>query len=222
MNKAVIKTYAQIIHAASMNRHAALLSELAVGFAVLMESLPSKRLARAQLQKIYNDAGCKCADPKDVNWKGINRRISASIALFDFIGIEEVRQWAGDLQKGALIEALIKHLEPLKLNTVNEVLLVCRDATAAKGTRSGAGRRPGQRIETAHMKVTVPYGTSPEEMLEVAGKLMAMAQELVNARQAEAEQQEAERQAERQQAAAERVATANGNGNGREKEKIAA
>jgi hypothetical protein len=218
MNKTTIKAYAQIIHAAAMNRRAALQTELAVGFAVLLDSYPSKRLARAQLQKIYDDAGCKCAGPNDVNWKSINRRIAASSALFDFMGAEEVRGWAGDLVKAPLIEALVKRIEPLKLSTVNEVLIVC------KGTKTGSGdgattvgRKPGQRIETPHLKFSIPPATTPEELLEVAGKLMTMAQEMVNARQEEAE------------ASTAATAVANGNGhvattNGRheQREKIAA
>jgi hypothetical protein len=216
MNKTIIKAYAQIIHAAAMNRRAALQTELAVGFAVLLDSYPSKRLARAQLQKIYNDAGCKCADPTDVNWKSVNRRIAASVALFDFMGAEEVRNWAGDLVKAPLIEALVKKLDPLKLNTVNEVLLVCKGAKAGSGSGErapGAGRKPGQRIETPHLKFSIPPGTTPEELLEVAGKLMTMAQEMVNARHEEA-------------AISTAAAAANGNGNGhvehQEKEKLAA
>lgn len=199
MNKTLIRAYAQIIHGAAMNRHAALQAELAVGFAVLLDSYPSKRLARAQLQKIYNDAGCKCEGPQDTNWKSVNRRITASIALFDFIGADEVRNWAGDLQKAPLIEAFTKKLAPLKLNTVNEVLTICR-GTVPRDNTNMVGRKPGTRIETLHLKFSVPPATTPEEMLEAAGKLMTMAQELVNARQAAAAEAAAE------------AAAANGNG----------
>jgi hypothetical protein len=209
MNKTITRAYAKIIHAAAMNRRAALQTEIAVGFAVFLDSYPSKRLARAQLQKIYNDAGCKCEGPNDVNWKSVNRRIAASVALFDFLGHSDVRAWAGDLVKAPLIEALVKKLDPLKLNTVNEVLLVCKGAKtgSAGGERApGAGRKPGQRIETSHVKFSIPPGTTPEELLEVAGKLMTMAQEMVNNRQEEAASAAA--------AATAAVAAANGNGNG--------
>lgn len=196
MNKTILKTYSQLIHAASMNRRAALQCELAVGFAVLLDAYPSKRLARAQLQKIYNDAGCKCADPKDVNWKSVNRRITGSFALFDFIGYDEVRQWAGDLQKAALIDALIKKIEPLKLNTLNEVLTICRDAKPQRDGSSRVrivGRRPGTRIETAHLKFSVPATATPEELLEAASKLMTMAQEIVNKESGEGTEPQRER-----------------------------
>jgi hypothetical protein len=189
MNKTITRAYAKIIHAAAMNRRAALQTEIAVGFAVFLDSYPSKRLARAQLQKIYNDAGCKCEGPNDVNWKSVNRRIAASSALFDFMGHEEVREWAGDLTKDALIEALVKKIEPLKLNTVNEVLIVCKGAKPGSGSGErapGAGRKPGLRVETSHLKFSIPPATTPEELLEVAGKLMTMAQEMVNSRQEEA------------------------------------
>jgi hypothetical protein len=202
MNKTITRAYAKIIHAASMNRRAALQTEIAVGFAVFLDSYPSKRLARAQLQKIYNDAGCKCEGPNDVNWKSVNRRIAASSALFDFMGHEEVREWAGDLTKDALIEALVKKIEPLKLNTVNEVLIVCKGQKTPGERGTTVGRKPGQRIETPHLKFSIPPSATPEELLEVAGKLMSMAQEMVNTRQEEAATVQAA------------VAAANGNGNG--------
>jgi hypothetical protein len=194
MNKTQIRAYAQIIHSASMNRHAALQAELAVGFAVLLDSYPSKRLARAQLQKIYNDAGCKCADPSDTNWKGVNRRISASIKLFDFVTYEDVKAWAGDLQKAALVEAISKKLEQYKLNTVNEVLVVCQDANPKTVSTRGKvlGRKPGQKVETAHLKFSIPATATPDELLEAAGKLMTMAQAMVNAREAAREAEAAE------------------------------
>jgi hypothetical protein len=98
-----------------------------------------------------------------------------------------VRSWAGDLTKAPLIEALVKKIDPLKLSTVNEVLIVCKGAKPGSGERAaGAGRKPGLRIETPHLKFSIPPNTTPEELLEVAGKLMTMAQEMVNTRQEEA------------------------------------
>lgn len=200
MNKSNIKAYAQIIHAASLNRRAALQNEIAVGFAVLLDSAPSKRLARAQLQKIYADAGYKCTNPNDIDWKTINRRIAGSIMLFDFLGEQDVREWAGELQKAALIEALVKKLEPLKLNTLNEVVQICKGARGRAD--STPGRKPGVKVETAHLKFTIPPTASAEELLEAAGKLMAMAQDMVNARQAAAANHEEEESTHKEAVAA--------------------
>jgi len=180
MSKTNIRTYAQIIAKSAINRQAALQCELAVGFAVLLDSLPSRRLARAQLQKIYSDAGYNCSDTSGVDWITINRRISGAIMLFDFMGEDDVREWAKDLQKQQLIDALIKKIEPLKLKTLNELVTVCRGVREP----SGRGRKPGIRFDTAHMHVIVPHSAQPEELLEIAGKLMTLAQEMVNARSA--------------------------------------
>ncbi|WP_438451505.1 hypothetical protein, partial [Listeria monocytogenes] len=181
MNKTNIRAYAQIIAKSALNRQAALQCELAVGFAVILDSYPSRRLARAQLQKIYADAGDKCSAPSDMDWKTINRRIAGSIMLFDFLGEDDVRSWAGELQKQPLIDALVKKIEPLKLKTLNEVVTVCR---GSRERAPGGGRKPGIRFDTAHMHVTVPPSAQPEELLEIAGKLMTLAQDIVNARNA--------------------------------------
>lgn len=180
MNKTNIKAYAQIIAKSALNRQLALQCELAVGFAVLLESSPSRRLARAQLQKIYADAGYQCAEPSGIDWKTINHRIRGSVMLYDFLGEADIREWAGDLQKQPLIDALIKKIEPLKLKTLNELMVVCKGAR--ERTASTGGRKPGVRFDTAHMHVTVPTSAQPEELLEIAGKLMTLAQEMVNAR----------------------------------------
>ncbi|QBQ74427.1 hypothetical protein BcepSauron_047 [Burkholderia phage BcepSauron] len=186
MNKTNIRAYSQIIAKSALNRQVALQCEIAVGFAVILDSYPSRRLARAQLQKIFFDAGYKCDTPAGIDWKTVNRRIAGAIMLFDFLGEEDVRSWAGDLQKQALVDALIKKIEPLKLKTLNELVTVC------KGSRErapGGGRKPGIRFDTAHMHVTVPPSAAPEELLEIAGKLMSLAQEIVNARNVQAQAQ---------------------------------
>lgn len=184
MNKSNIKAYAALIHTAALNRRDALQFELGVGFAVMLDSWPSKRLARAQLQKIYADAGYKCREPSDIDWKTINRRIAGSFALFDFLGEKDIRGWAGDLQKAPLVEAIVEKLKPLKLNTLNEVVQICK---GSKERASNApGRKPGVKVETMHLKFSIPPTASAEELLEAAGKLMTMAQDMVNARQHEA------------------------------------
>src|ERR1700756_5849424 len=97
MNKTILKAYTAAIVEAAMSRQAALEIELAVGFAVVLDCGPkAKRLARETLLTIYNGAGSKCSVPGDLDWKAINRRISASIALFDFVGADTAREWGGE------------------------------------------------------------------------------------------------------------------------------
>lgn len=181
MNRSNMKAYVAAIHSAALSRKAALQCELAVGFAVMLEAGPNKRLVRAQMCEIYASAGYKCREPSDIDWQSINRRIGASMLLYEFITEAEVKTWAGDLTRSALVDAIVKKLEPLKLGTCNEVIQICKSAKVDRPTYS---RRPGVKIDTAHLHINVPVAATAEELLEAAGKLMQMAQAMVEARQA--------------------------------------
>lgn len=179
MNRSNLKAYVSAIHNAALSRKAALQCELAVGFAVMLEAGPNRRLVRAQLCEIYASAGYKCREPGDIDWQSINRRIGASIMLFEFITEKEVREWAGDLTRSALVDAIVKKLEPLKLGTCNEVIQICKTSKEDKPTYT---RKPGVRIETTHLHFNIPVTATAEELLEAASKLMQMAQTMVEAR----------------------------------------
>lgn len=177
MNRSNLKAYAAAIHNAALSRKTALQLELAVGFAVRLEAGSSKRLVRAQLCEIYAAAGYKCREPSDIDWTSINRRISASLALFDFVSqTDDVKLWAGDLQRGPLIAALVEHLKPLKLGTINEVIQICASIKTGKVAR---GPRPGVHVDTTHLHILIPPAATREELLEAAAKLMQMAEAMV-------------------------------------------
>lgn len=177
MNRSNIKAYVTALNSAVLNRRTALQTELAVGFAVILESGPSRRLARAQIIEVYAGAGYKCREPSDLDYKTINRRISASFALFDFMGEKDIREWTKDLSRGPLISAIVEKLVPLKLTTINEVLQIClTEKPAGASTR---GRRPGIHIDTQHLHLVVPPTTTREELLEAAAKLMHLANEMI-------------------------------------------
>jgi hypothetical protein len=176
MNRSHIKAYVTAINSAALNRRTALQTELAVGFAVILESGPSKRLARAQIVEIYAEAGYKCRETSDLDYKTINRRISASFALYDFLGEKDIREWTKDLTRGPLLQAIIEHLIPLKLTTINEVLQICQDTKTEPSTR---GRKPGIHIDTEHLHLVISRQATYEEILEAAAKLMQLAQDMM-------------------------------------------
>lgn len=178
MVRSPLKAYSSAIAGAALSRKSALQVELAVGFAVMLESGPSKRLVRAVLCEVYASAGYKCREPSDIDWTSINRRITASLALYEFLGEAEIRKWAGESTRGELLSALVKQLEPLKLATVNEVLLICNRVKPAGRIR---GPRPGTHIDTEHIHVVVPPNATSDELLLVASKLMAIASSMSHA-----------------------------------------
>lgn len=175
LNRTHIKAYSVAITNAALSHAAALQIELAVGFAVQLEIGPSKRLARATLVEIYAAAGYTCSEPKDIDWKRINRRIAASLALFDFMSREEVETWTDGKTKGPLIDAIVDKLKPLKLKTVNEVLVSC-GKLKPQATRQ---ERPGTvRVETSHLHFSIPPDVTRDELMTAIAKLMAVMQSM--------------------------------------------
>lgn len=186
MNRLNVKAYTTAITNAALNRRRALQVELAVGFAVILESGENQKLARVQLTEIYATVGYKCRASDDIDYKTIYRRITAAFTLYLFLGEAEIKSWAGNLSRGPLIDALIAGIEPLKLTTVNEVLEACKDAKH-KEEGSARGRRPGVHIDTAHLHIVVPPTATKEELLEAASRLMKMAEAMMQPEELELE-----------------------------------
>ena len=172
MNKTHLKAYSNAIVEAALSRSTALEIELAVGFAAILECDNMKRLARETLLTIYGAAGSKCAKPGDMDWKSINRRISAASALFDFVGTDDINEWAQGLTKRELVDAFRPHIKALKLNSVNEVLLACDKIRPPRKVT------PGRKIGTQHLHLVIPPSATREELIELATQLMTMAHEL--------------------------------------------
>lgn len=176
MNRSHLKAYTSAINTALASRQDALQVEIAVTFAVIFESELNKRLARETMCQIFSSVGYQARQPTDRDWKSINRRISAGVALFDFLTDETLRGVAGSSVKGALIDAFVAHLKPYKLASVHDVLQVCDKVRDARRSPTPA---PGtHRIETAHIKMSIPARASRAEILEIALKLMQLADEM--------------------------------------------
>lgn len=190
MNRSHVKAYVSALSGAALNRRTALQTELAVGFAVILESGPSKRLARAQLIEIYASAGYQCREPADLDYKTIFRRISASFALYEFLGESDIREWASDLSRGPLLSAFVEKLIPLKLTTINEVIQICNSAKPGGGRTRGP--RPGIHIDTTHIHLVVPPSATRDELLEAAAQLMTLAQQMLHEHSQESEPKELE------------------------------
>jgi HAMP domain-containing protein len=175
MNKTHLKAYTNAIIEAALSRSTALEIELSVGFAIILECEGAKRLARETLLTAYHAAGSKCDKPGAIDWKAINRRISAAIALYDFIGKDDVEKWAAGKTKRELVDAFRPHIGALKLKSVNEVLLACDKIQAP---RKSPTEQAGQKLNTKHLHLTIPPTTSREELIELATALMTMASSL--------------------------------------------
>lgn len=180
MNKTHLRTYANHIRSALVNRRDALKLELAVMFAVTLEAEGNKRLAREAIYQVYNSTGSyQCSAPTDRDWKSVGRQISAGLALFDFIGAEEVALWANGYKHGELIGALVERIAPYKLSTTNEILTVCEKV---KATRNRSAVPAGaHEIRTEHCHLVIPASVKAEEVMTIINNLMQYANTLLDA-----------------------------------------
>ncbi|AAY87913.1 gp37 [Burkholderia phage BcepB1A] len=182
MNKTHLRTYSNHIRAALVNRRDALKLELAVMFAVTLESDGNKRLAREAIYSVYNATGSyQCDQPSARDWKSVGRHITAGFALFDFINHDDpntVASWGEGLKHGDLIAAFVERITPYKLSTINEVLTVCD--RVKRQPRKVAGRvvPPGaHEFKTKHIHVVIPPDATLIEIMETIADLMRLAEE---------------------------------------------
>lgn len=182
MNKTHLRTYANHIRTALVNRRDALKLELAVMFAVMLESDGNKRLAREAIYQVYNSTGSyQCAEPTDRDWKSVGRHISAGFALFEFVTAEEVAAWANGYKHGDLIAALADKIAEYKLSTVNEVLTVCEKAPRRRGPNAPREIPEGaHEVRTEHCHLVIPPGVKAEEVMTIINNLMAYANTLLD------------------------------------------
>ena len=183
MNRTNLKVCRTAINKALADHAAGLRMELAVSFAVILDSGKARRLARAVLCECYAAAGLQCSQPGDRDWRAVNRRIGAAFALFDFIGWDEVTKWANGKQRTELLDALAAQIAPLKLRTVSEILEVCGKIKPRQRTGGPSGAKheevPGtQHVDTANVHVVIPPATTRAELMEVALALMKLAEQI--------------------------------------------
>lgn len=171
MNKTHIRAYTKALVESAMNRQTALEIELAVGFAVLWECEAARRLARETLVTIYNNAGWSCKEPGALDWRAVNRRITASIALYDFMGAD-IAELANGHKAAELVDAFRPAIAALKVKSVNEVLLAC---DKVRGPRKASAPAEGQRLDAGKLHLIVPVSATREDMLALATKLMELA-----------------------------------------------
>jgi hypothetical protein len=172
MNKTHIRAYSKVMSEVAALSGNALELELSVGLAVLYETAPSKRLGRETLVTIYHNAGYQCDNPGALDWRRVNRRITASIALFDFIGMEQITAMADGHKAADLVEAFRPVVRDLKVKSVNEVLLACEKI---RPPRKPTAQPEGQRVDVGHLHLIIPHNATKDELIAMATKLMQMA-----------------------------------------------
>lgn len=163
----------------------ALQSELAVSLFVFHTVGSPSLEARRQLRQVYADAGRPCLNHEDPSYQTVQRRMARSAALFDKLGARRVAKAVGDLTGAAAIRALVALIEPLALFTMDQVGVYAGHFAAPepKAETATPAAADGVEVEvvhvrTKHLDVAIPAGTDARELMRLANKLIAMAQEM--------------------------------------------
>jgi hypothetical protein len=139
------------------------------------ECAPSKRLGRETLLTIYNGAGWQCDKPGAIDWRAVNRRITASLALYDFMEKTGDVTSIAEGHKGAdLVDAFRPAIAALKVKSINEVLLAT-DRVRPPRKNAPAAPVEGQRIDVGHLHLIIPKDATRDELIALATQLMTMA-----------------------------------------------
>lgn len=182
-----------------LSRRQALQAEIAVGLVIFAAEGDATKDAKRDLRGLYASAGYFCFDSKGGDYKNINKRVNTTAALFAVLTRRAVRQWIGEHSEAAVISAVMVALEPYQFATMDDVLEYCarpNNRTArqrandearaqakadAKKARGGPFARRSEdiegsiKIDTAALHIVIPPTATPDELREVAAKLLDLA-----------------------------------------------
>jgi hypothetical protein len=185
MNRSNLKAFTTALANAALSRKTALQYEVAVTFAVHLDSKEAKRLSRAVMCEIFAEVGYKCSEPTDIDWKSVNRRITAAFELYKFMTHDDpqaVAKWTEGKSRMEIVNAIVTKLEPLKLNSTNQILEICgkvgRQARRERGPR--AEPEGTRHVTTRNLDIVIPPSATRADLIEASLSLMRMAEQMAN------------------------------------------
>lgn len=184
MNRSNLKAFTTAIANAGLSRKAALQYEVAVTFAVHLDSKQAKRLTRAVMCEIFAECGYKSSAPGERDWREVNRRITAGLALFDFMGSDDIASWVEGKARMDIINAIVTKLEPLDLRSTNQILEIC-DKVKPRQRAPRTEPEGTHRIESEHLRIVIPPNVTRAELVSAAIEMMRLAEQMVVAQEAE-------------------------------------
>lgn len=182
MNRSNLKAFTTALANAALSRKTALQYEVAVTFAVHLDAKQAKRVTRELMCDIFTEVGYKASAPGELDWKSVNRRITAAFALFEFMGGDEIAKWVEGKSRMEVINAIVAKLEPLKIKSTNEILEICGKVNR-QPARSERRERPepeGTRhVKTANLDIVIPPSATRADLIEASLSLMRMAEQMM-------------------------------------------
>lgn len=164
----------------TISRRGLLHLEMAVGLAVFLDAGVADKSAKSMLQEIYAGAGYQCADSSGSDYKTVNRHIQAASALFGKLGIEVLNHWCDSKRENKMIQAIAHELTSLGFNSLDDVF----DYSGKTSNRTAPKARAEKvwDIEVGEgVKVHLPSKLTEAQLVELASKILALAEALHDA-----------------------------------------
>lgn len=183
MNRSNLKAFTTALSNAALSRKTAIQYEVAVCFAVHLDSKQAKRVTRALMCEIFAEVGYKSSAPGDLDWKSVNRRITAAFALFEFMGADEITKWVDGKSRMEIVNAIVAKLEPLKIKSTNEILEICGKVNRqpARSERREKPEPEGTRhVVTRNLDIVIPPTATRADLIEASLSLMRMAEQMMS------------------------------------------
>lgn len=157
-----LHTYVSAITSAMVSAKYALLQELSVSLAVYYENKGASRDAKRSIAVIYNQAGWNNLDPKDEDYKTVQRRIGISGLLFDWLGESQVGEWLEGAREMQAIQKISHALEEYDLRGMNSVLTLVGKPVKRAAPKEKAGAQPKEQPKAEEKKPEQPAKEGPK------------------------------------------------------------
>lgn len=163
----------------NISRRGLLALEMAVGLAIYLDFTVANRAAKQMVMEAYCKAGYDCETASGKDYKTVRRRIDASAGLFGKLGAETIAKWMDGKKELKLLQAVAQEISKLEFRSMDDVL----DFVGRSSNRTQKQEKTKDEaaspfdIEVGDGKVVrIPKNLTEAELLELAQKIMTLAE----------------------------------------------
>lgn len=179
-------TCVDLMTQAMMSRREALRTEVSVALGVFYEAGRTSNEAKEVLYQVYCRVGYDCIPSDRPDYKTINRRINNAALLFDKLGYDTLKKLVGKSTEYDLIGKIREKVLELGIESMDSLLTYCGKPSRRIGEVVGDGfvsdQKPevaeGFRIDTPRIHWVAPKEATPQDLMEFAARVMAVAKEM--------------------------------------------
>lgn len=161
----------------NISRRGLLALEMAVGLAIYLDFGVANRAAKQMVMDAYAKAGYECQDHGGKDYKTVRRRIDASAGLFGKLGAEAITGWVDGKKELKLLQSVAHEVSKLEFKSMDDILDYIGRSSGNRAVK-GEAENPFEITVGEGKLVRIPKNLSEAELLELAQKIMTLAEEV--------------------------------------------